>query len=139
MNANICKKCGACCYGSIGPLVFPSDVKIISQFLNISPRILLECYCEKLKINTINGVLDVYYIKVEEGHCMFLTENNLCSIYKYRPYQCINAPYKFLANSFFWNHMLCIDKKRLEKSNSEKLDSIIFREIIYKGYTEFFE
>ncbi len=139
MNANICKKCGACCYSSIGPFVFPSDVKIISEFLNISPRFLLEEYCEKLDVDTIDGVIDVYYIKVKDGHCMFLTENNLCSIYKCRPYQCIKAPYKFLSNSGFWNHMSCIDKKRLEKSNSEKLDLLIFGEVIYKGYTEFFE
>lgn len=129
-----CHQCGKCCYCSIGPIIFPSDAKKISEYLNIHPMDFLKKYCKKSYINTIGGKLYIYYFKIIQGHCIFLMHNNLCEIYNIRPYQCINAPYNFLSNSECWNHMPCLDMDKLKKSNSEKLDLKIFSEIINDGY-----
>lgn len=139
MSVKKCIKCGKCCYCSTGPIVFPSDVKRISRFLKINPKKLLEKYCQKLYVEVLMGKFEIYHFNVTQGHCIFLTQNNLCDIYNVRPYQCINAPYKFLSSSGFWNHIPCLDKAKLKRSNSQNLDSIILCEIINEGYDIFKE
>ncbi len=129
-----CNKCGQCCKGSMGPFVFPSDVIRISNKLNIAPQNFLDKYCNKNCISILKKDVEIYSVKLNNSSCMFLNNENLCSIYDIRPYQCVEAPYNFLSRYGLWNHMRCLDYEYLSHCNSDESDSIIFTEIINNGY-----
>ncbi|MBQ8540110.1 MAG: YkgJ family cysteine cluster protein [Clostridia bacterium] len=130
-----CKRCGSCCKGTMGPFVFPSDATRISDSLNISKMEFLEKYCIKNTLGLSNLVIDIYSLKLSDNGCVFLNEDNLCDVYDFRPYQCVNAPYHFLSQSGFWQHMKCLDFKLLSESNSEEEDAEILKELIDVGYS----
>ena len=134
MNLTSCKKCGECCKGSMGPFVFPSDVERISHTMNISEREFLKEYCQKNVLSVDDKNIIIFSAKHINGSCIFLTEQHLCKIYTYRPYQCVNAPYNFMSQSGFWSHMKCIDYSLLQKCNSQDADKTILSELIEKGY-----
>lgn len=128
-----CNKCGLCCQGSMGPFVFPSDLQSISTSLGIEKNLFLSKYCELNNIPNDLGII-IYSLKMCDGKCIFLNKSNLCEIYEYRPYQCKNAPFKFLAKYHFWKHMQCIEEKDFDEINSSELDKKIFEELITIGY-----
>lgn len=117
-----CNKCGKCCFGVIGPVIFPDDLEFISTFLNISPLAFISEYCKRDSIHLQNQNVEIYYLKIKEGHCVFLNNFNLCQIYNYRPYQCRNAPFGFLAKYELWSHMECIKKEDFYDIDSHEKD-----------------
>ena len=130
-----CTKCGSCCKCLTGPFVFPSDVVKISKNIGVTTRDFLSLYCVSHYITCYDKKVLVFCLKVIDERCVFLTTNNLCRIYSYRPFQCIYAPYDFLSNfSDFWEHMSCLDKQKLITCNSEKNDIEKFSELINPGY-----
>lgn len=129
-----CDKCGQCCKGSMGPFVFPSDVCSISNELGIDKKSFLDRYCRIDVIDINHEKIKIYSIKNINGACTFLSEDNLCKIYSYRPYQCVNAPYEFLSNYGLWSHMKCLNKEMLNQSDSSFKDYLVFKEIIEIGY-----
>lgn len=129
----VCNKCGACCKGEYGPLVFPSDVDSISSFLTIEREAFLNQYCVHFDVPNKRNVL-IYSLRVHEGKCVFLNEMNLCQIYERRPYQCRNAPFDFLANYAFWSNMKCIEEKDFLDVDSSQQDREIFEELFTAGY-----
>lgn len=129
----VCFKCGACCKGDMGPIVFPSDVKTISANLGETQKSFLAKFCVLSDIPNNFG-MEVYSLKMQEGKCIFLNNKNLCDIYDYRPYQCVNAPFNFLAKYVFWQHMSCIKKSDFNGIDSTKPDKEIFKELIDLGY-----
>lgn len=128
-----CNKCGLCCQGSMGPFIFPSDLKSISNFLEIEKQQFLKSYCECYNIQNSAGLI-IYSLKMIDGKCVFLNESNLCEIFEYRPYQCKNAPFKFLSKYHFWKHMPCVNEEDFFGVDSSELDKIIFQELIEIGY-----
>ncbi len=128
-----CNKCGQCCKGSMGPFVFPSDVIKISNGLGIDKRTFINTYCNENIISINKNSICIYSLKSTNTGCIFLN-NNLCDIYSYRPYQCVNAPYNFLSQSELWNHMRCLDKELLQKCDTTDKDIKIFKEILDIGY-----
>ena len=129
-----CIKCGKCCRGCIGPFVFPSDVKRISEALVVSPQYFLTTYCSSYMLHYKNHQAEIYYLKNTENVCVFL-KDNLCSIYEVRPYQCVYAPYQFFADApEIWEHLPCIDKNLLQKCDSEKNEIRMFSELLGNGY-----
>ncbi len=137
-----CNKCGKCCKKNNYLddkiiIISPADSKKISNYLRISSKEFLSKYCDLREMNySIAGLhylLDLYVLKFKNNSCIFLSENNLCNIYNCRPYQCINAPYNFLAKEKNWNYMPCIDLETLQKSNSDKTDKAFVEDIIL-GY-----
>ncbi len=135
MPSKMCNKCGKCCKGSMGTFVFPSDVLKISNMLNVDKKYFLNKFCVKNTLDIYGKKVDIFSIKTDGGVCMFL-KNNLCDIYQYRPYQCIYAPYDFLSQSGFWEHMPCLDRALLKNSDSTYNDSIMFRELLDRGYND---
>ena len=128
-----CKKCVKCCKGTMGPLVFPSDIEPICQFLKISHQEFYKVYCQKHILSLKSKEVMVYAVKKIGESCAFL-DGCLCSIYRVRPYQCRMAPYNILSGSRLWRHMECLDEKQLKNSDSSKLDMEIFRELLEEEY-----
>ena len=128
-----CNKCGLCCQGSMGPFIFPSDLESISNFLGIEKQQFLKSYCECNNIPNNAGLI-IYSLKMKDRKCVFLNGSNLCEIFEHRPYQCKNAPFKFLSKYYFWKHMPCVSEKDFLGVDSSELDKIIFKELIVTGY-----
>ncbi len=132
-SAKKCNKCGICCKGSLGPFIFPSDLKSISSYLRIEKHQFLNRYCELNTIPNDFGLL-IYSLKTYDGKCVFLNESNLCEIFEHRPYQCKNAPFRFLSKYEFWHDMPCIEEKDFIGVDSLEADKAVFEELITIGY-----
>lgn len=82
----ICRRCGACCMSYI-PRISTEDLTSISEYLKWMAEDLIsrhaEAYLERLR--------------GRPGPCIFLTEQNLCSIYNHplRPESCRLYPFSF--------------------------------------------
>lgn len=131
-----CIKCGQCCKGEIGPFVFPSDIISITEELKITPSKFLKIYCKKHILSTKLGKLEIYTIKSNNNGCLFL-DNNLCKIYKHRPFQCINSPFNFLGDYKHWKHMKCIAENDFDYIDTKLTDINMFKQIINIGYKPF--
>ena len=130
-----CKKCGKCCTTTMGPFVFPDDILSICDFLKLKPKVFVIDYCI---INTIvinEKRINIISIRCNENGCIFLN-NNLCEIYPVRPFQCKNAPYKFLGYYEFWEHMPCVSEKDFKNIDTSKTDKEIFKKALlnYEKY-----
>lgn len=134
MSVKKCNKCGKCCYSNIGAFVFPSDVKQICEFLHLEPVCFFKEYCDEHVLYVRNKNIKVFTLKIINKKCIFLCQNNLCKIFKYRPYQCVNAPYNFLSKYSFWHHMPCVSAKDFESVDSSISDKEIFSELLNNGY-----
>ena len=129
-----CKQCGKCCRTVEGPIVLPSDVKRIAKKMEMSQGEFLHKFCKKEYIFLDEKRIELYFLKIIHKQCIFLTEDNLCSIYHYRPHQCIYAPYNFMANYDLWKHMPCVQKTDFDNCDSKELDKRIFSELLTVGY-----
>ena len=129
----VCQKCGQCCQGSLGPFIFPSDLQTLSDVLGMERVRFLDEYCVLCNIPN-EAELVLYSLRMPNGKCIFLNASNLCSIYENRPYQCKNAPFRFLAEYQFWQHMKCIQKTDFEGLDSSESDKKIFEELKTIGY-----
>ena len=129
-----CNKCGECCCSGMGPFVFPSDVNSISAYLHMSTKEFLDTTCIPNKIMVKNREFMIYSLRVEDGHCIFLTGNHLCDIFHRRPHQCVYAPFEFLAYYPFWTHMKCVNECDFKDINSDDMDRLLFKELIETGY-----
>ncbi len=106
-----CNKCGDCCKtvnDYINVIISPIDLKRISFFLGMSPRLFLLKYCTLLKID-LGFDCDVYFIKAENGKCVFL-QNSLYVIHNVKPIQCKLAPQSFFLNTDLWDYLPCVSK-----------------------------
>lgn len=78
-----CLECAACCK-TTGPLFTDKDINRISKYLRIRPSEFTERY---LKIDE-----DKDYV-LKSLPCCFLSEDNSCSIYNFRPKACREFPH----------------------------------------------
>ncbi|MBC8432542.1 MAG: YkgJ family cysteine cluster protein [Desulfobacterales bacterium] len=76
----ICYKCGSCCR-KYTPQIYADNIPLISEFLDISENELIKSH-------------EASYFSEPQNDCPFLTENNLCSIYPFRPSNCRLYPLK---------------------------------------------
>lgn len=138
MNAKIqCNKCGRCCQGEIGPFIFPSDVNSICKNIQVKPALFIKTYCDCHVIMASTQSIEIYSLKMVSGHCIFLNEKNLCDIYQFRPFQCVNAPFDFLANYNYWSHMPCIQEEDFLFADSSKNDKMMLHQLLDIGYHDF--
>lgn len=86
-----CLSCANCCKTS-PPLIVRSDIKRIASYLGITPRQFERNYV----IEDING--EKSFSKVP---CMFLQNDNTCSIYEVRPEACSRYPHTDEDDYFF--------------------------------------
>lgn len=78
-----CLKCANCCK-TTSPLLSTRDIKRISKHLRISPQEFEDNY---LKLDS-----DEYFV-LKSTPCVFLGEDNHCSIYSVRPKACQEFPH----------------------------------------------
>lgn len=130
-----CNKCGKCCRGKIlGPIIFQKDIGRICKVIGVTPEVFLDEYCENKILNTIHGEILIYFLKVINGACIFLNNKNLCRIFKYRPYQCVYAPFRFLGYYEFWEHMECVKKSDFVGVDTHENDTRMFMQLLNEGY-----
>ena len=133
-----CKKCGNCCRNSVDGelkqvIISPNDCRKISNYLNILPSDFLASYCKEKLVGLNDDNIEqikIYYIEFTEGACAFLSQDNLCTIYRCRPLQCINAPYNFLSDKKNWKDMPCVDLELLEQVDSSISDNEFIMEFL---------
>ena len=87
-NTLDCLQCANCCK-TVGPLFTSKDIMRISKKLKISPGQFTETY---LKVDE-----DQDYV-LKELPCIFLDDNNCCSIYSFRPKACYEYPHTLMKN-----------------------------------------
>lgn len=78
-----CLECGNCCR-TTGPLFTDSDIVRIAKHLRLKPQLFIKQY---LKIDE-----DQDYV-LQNVPCVFLGEDNYCSIYEVRPKACREFPH----------------------------------------------
>jgi len=98
-----CLKCANCCK-TTGPLFTSKDIERIAQHLKIKPGLFIDQY---LRIDE-----DKDYV-LQKTPCIFLDEQNYCSIYSVRPRACAEFPHtdrknmKEISNLTFKNSQMC--------------------------------
>lgn len=78
-----CLKCANCCK-TTGPLFTASDIKRISSKLKLTEKDFIKKYLRKDEDNDM---------VLQQVPCTFLGEDNLCSIYEFRPKACRQYPH----------------------------------------------
>ncbi len=98
-----CLKCANCCK-TTGPLFTSKDIERIAQHLKLKPSDFIDRY---LRIDEDND----YVLK--QTPCIFLDEQNYCSIYSIKPKACGDYPHtnrknmKEISHLTFQNAMMC--------------------------------
>ena len=98
-----CNKCGKCCKGfseERGVSIWPSDAARISNQLGLEKATFLTTYCDAKEIEINKGTVTIHLLKSIEGNCIFLSEENLCTIHDFKPVQCVKTPF-----DFFWDRL----------------------------------
>lgn len=137
MYVRKCQKCGKCCRSNMGPFILPSDIENICEFIKFSSADFLLKMCREHSINIEGKKVIIFTLKMQNGKCIFLNNNNLCNIYEHRPYQCMKAPYNFLAQYTFWSHMRCVKEKDFIDIDSSSQDKKIFLQVINEEYEKY--
>ena len=127
-----CKKCGKCCISSNlkGVIIFPSDMKRISDGLGISSLEFANRYCIK---DYIEYNVEIYFLKNKDERCMFLSTENLCMIHRFKPIQCKRAPLNYFSNKNVWSNMPCLDNILIDEEYSKNNDRLLVNELL-NGY-----
>ena len=114
--------------------MFPKDIKIISNRLNISQDAFKKKYCYSTELQTEIKKINLVFLKNINNRCIFLEESNLCKIYKFRPIQCKRAPfYFFWDNKYSRIYFKCLrDIKVSEEWSSSKYDDKLIN-TLFKG------
>ena len=81
-----CKMCGKCCKWEGVVVLKPSDIKRLSVTKSMDKDAFLKKYAEH------DG--DNFVLKNKEGStaCVFLNDNDKCSVFSYKPKQCADFP-----------------------------------------------
>ena len=135
-----CKKCGKCCRSTEQNekivIVYPSDVKKITEKLRIRKEEFFHEYCREEFLEYSEGRIRLWILKKKENHCIFLTDPNRCKIYEFRPVQCINAPYNYFANKKMWGDMDCVDIVKLRTCDTREQDKKLMLELLEENSYE---
>lgn len=95
-----CGRCGTCCTEPVVP-VTDSDVRRLCDARNLSAERIVRFYSQKemeydseadLWISLSRGKRAMG-LRKRKARCMFLTDENDCSVYPYRPMTCRTFPY----------------------------------------------
>ena len=111
-----CTGCGKCCKTRGDVYMSPTETKKAAKLLDLSIADFKAHYVEEEEV-TVAMSLDPEQIpegetgwtvlrhKEEDGSCIFLNDEGLCSIYETRPIQCSTYPFwpRIMANREAWN------------------------------------
>ncbi|QKF64499.1 YkgJ family cysteine cluster protein [Campylobacter corcagiensis] len=107
-----CERCaGKCCIGDSGYIwIDESEIVNLSKFLKISPDAFKDRYLDKFGLR-----YSIKELKFKDGYaCCFFDQKALnCSIYDYRPKQCMTFPFwDYFKHNFKELERECIGVKR---------------------------
>ncbi len=85
---SVCKGCGLCCKTDGYVFLRAGEAEKIADYLGIDIYEFTEKYCNILDRRSL-----VLKDKENSTDCIFLNENNLCTIYEVRPKQCKDFPF----------------------------------------------
>ena len=133
-----CTMCGECCKhlsDEYVVLLFPQDIAHISSSLNIDTVTFKQRYVRSDKLildDDLDFPIDV--LKVDKGRCVFLLDDNRCSIHDFKPIQCARGPLGFFWNPSQQHHFECVKKVNLPNDwNSYQLDKELI-DLITNGH-----
>ena len=129
-----CKRCGCCCKNGI-VILYPEDIDRISSYLGLKKIDFVRLYCKKTKLSA-NGLCDVeiYYLDLPDV-CMFLSEDNLCTIEKAKPMQCKFSPESYFNSIGTWKNCVQFCDKNEKPFSSDELSDAFFVDKLIKGYS----
>lgn len=96
-----CTKCGKCCSEMSeerGVILFPSDIGRLARELGLGKEKFLSTYCHCKTVETSVGLVSVSFLNSKNGRCVFLDDENLCTVHDFKPEQCARSPF-----NFFWD------------------------------------
>lgn len=113
-----CEGCCDCCQGMGDTVILdPLDVHRLSVHLNQTPEKLME---ESLELDVVDGnILPHLRMKGAEERCVFLNQENRCSIHAFRPGVCRLFP----LGRYYENHSFqyFLQVHECKKSNRSKI------------------
>jgi Fe-S-cluster containining protein len=120
-----CEKCGFCCY-SDDIEVNDREARKISEILGIDQSEFID----------INKKTAVKRLKHKGQHCVFLQDNNLCKIHRFRPQTCRSFPYKVFFEDISKAYIDIVHGCPNVVLNPSKENEIDFGKIVFKTYKE---
>ena len=78
-----CVQCGNCCRQRGALRFLRSDVERISDYLGLT----FEEFCDRYDVTTLQN--ELYFIETS-GDCIFLDDENRCSVHEVKPFFCSN-------------------------------------------------
>ena len=114
-SAFVCSKCGECCRGlsqEMAVILFPNDVENISMKLGLSVDSFQKQFCHKEKLETKISEVWLAFLKLKNDKCIFLSDDNLCSIHAFKPTQCKEKPF-----NFFWDKSLSVKYECMKETD----------------------
>ncbi|WP_417457894.1 YkgJ family cysteine cluster protein [Kordiimonas sp.] len=106
-NGFKCTKCGECCrnLGNAVVVIFPSDYTPMARGFGVSEHEFREKFTDVLYPATSER-LEIRVLKKADDACIFVTPDNLCSVYGFQPIQCQLGPDRYMARSMM--HYPCM-------------------------------
>lgn len=96
-----CNLCGDCCKNfsnQNGVILFPEDIKRISHKLGLTNKEFIHNYSYEELLDTELGEITVFFLKDIKGQCVFLSQDNQCTIHEIKPAQCEGWPRSDILN-----------------------------------------
>lgn len=89
-----CTACGRCCRGPGAVYFTENDLSKIRQYLNLdNPTKSNQQKWNNLLKRLVQKKQNNFFVHQTEDACMFLSEDNKCTIYEVRPLQCRTFPF----------------------------------------------
>jgi len=118
-DCNNCKGCSACCHDMGTSIILdPLDFYRISNHLNCSFEAMLD---SQIELNIVDGVIlpNLKMAETSDKRCVFLNDDNRCSIHLYRPGICRIFPLGRLYENSSFSYIL--QTKECPNENKSKI------------------
>jgi Fe-S-cluster containining protein len=131
MNIFKCRKCGSCCKNGI-VILYPEDINRISNYLSLTKIDFINYYYVKEKIIDLGGLKVLYLDNSKE--CIFLDQDNLCSIHSVKPLQCIFGPQKYFNSINTWKNCIQLSGLDYNPFLTQDIPDEFFVKKLIQGY-----
>lgn len=129
-----CKKCGKCCKDinkNKTVILFPDDIRKLSDYLKVTSDEIKKNYCKIIK-NLHKRRKIIYGLKSQaNGNCIFLDKDNTCRVHSIKPTQCRLGPIDFMQE--YMEDYECVSSLPKEKRYSTfEQDIELFKNLLLK-------
>jgi Fe-S-cluster containining protein len=130
-----CTMCGECCKHLSDEcivILFAQDIARISLRLNMDIASFRHHYVRSDKLIVGDGLwFPIDVVRDNNGHCVFLMDDNQCSIHDFKPIQCVRSPFGFFWDPSGQHQFECVKKANVSIDwTSYKLDKEIIDLIV---------